>query len=330
MNIAVSMDRRKLVLALAGAFSPRPLLAQPRVPVIGYLHSGALEQNVARVAAFRKGLQEAGFVEGRNVVIDFRWADGRQERLSGDAADLVRRQVAVIVSPASAAATFAAKAATATIPVVFATGADPVALGLVASLNRPGGNVTGINTLNVDLGAKRLGLLRELVPQATRYLLLVNSTSYLTKPFLAELQPVIAGLGLQSVILRAGTEQEIDAVFANLPRQAGTVLVVNSDAFFYIRRDQIIALAARHGLPAIFDNRDYIEAGGLISYGADWLDMMQLAGSYAARILKGEAPADLPVVQSTRLELVINLKTAKTLGISVPATLLATADGVVE
>ena len=300
------------------------------MPVIGFLHSGEPEPNVKRLAAFRKGLSEAGFIEGQNVAIEFRWAGGQNERLPDLAADLVRRQVAVIATAGSTPAALAAKAATTTIPVVFAAGADPIALGLVPSLNRPGGNVTGITSTNAELAAKRLGLLHELVPQAARYFALVNPTSALTELIVKDLQAGARTLGLPVEILHASTDREIDEAFASLPQGSGNVLVFGPDAFFYIRRVQIAALAARHAVPAMADGRDYVEAGALVGYGADFLNLMQLAGGYTGRILKGEKPADLPVMQSTKYEFVINMKTAKALDVKISDNLLSLADEVIE
>jgi putative ABC transport system substrate-binding protein len=327
------MRRREFISLLGGAAAAWPLVAraqQPAMPVIGFLHSGEPEPNVKRLAAFRKGLSEAGFIEGQNVAIEFRWAGGQNERLPDLAADLVRRQVAVIATAGSTPAALAAKAATTTIPVVFAAGADPIALGLVPSLNRPGGNVTGITSINAELAAKRLGLLHELVPQAARYFALVNPTSALTELIVKDLQAGARTLGLPVEILHASTDREIDEAFASLPQGSGNVLVFGPDAFFYIRRVQIAALAARHAVPAMADGRDYVEAGALVGYGADFLNLMQLAGGYTGRILKGEKPADLPVMQSTKYEFVINMKTAKALGVKISDNLLSLADEVIE
>jgi putative ABC transport system substrate-binding protein len=330
--MASHIERRKFLATLGGAAAwPVAVRAQqPAVPVIGFLHSGSPEQNAKRLAAFRKGLNEAGFVEGQNVAIEYRWAAGESDKLPALATDLIRRRVDVIATAGSTPASVVAKAATTTIPIVFAVGADAVALGLVASLNRPGGNVTGITSLNADVAAKRLGVLRELVPQATRYFTLVNPTSQLAEPFIKDLQAGAASLAIHIDVLHASTDGEIEAAFAGLPQPAGTVLIFPPDAFFYIRRERIAALAARHTVPTIFDGRDYVDAGGLASYGADFLNVMELAGNYTARILKGEKPADLPVVQAAKFELVINLKTAKALGVTVPPTLLAIADEVIE
>jgi len=327
------MRRREFITLLGGASLVWPLAVraqQPSMPVIGFLHAGSAEQYVQRLTAYRNGLSEAGFVEGRNVAIEFRWADGHDDRLPDMAADLIRRQVAVIATPGSTDAALAAKAATKTIPIVFAVGGDPVVLGLVASLNRPDGNITGVTSLNSEVAAKRFGLLRQLVPQAAHYFALVNPTSALADPFIKDLQVGAASLGIQVEILRASTAAEIEAAFAKLPQQPGMVLLVGTDAFFFIRRAQISALAARYALPAMFDNREYAEAGGLISYGADIFDFMRGAGGYTGRILKGEKPADLPVMQSTKYEFVINLKTAKALGLNLPQTVLGRADEVIE
>jgi putative tryptophan/tyrosine transport system substrate-binding protein len=327
------MQRREFIMLLGGAAAGWPLAAraqQPAMPVIGFLHAASAEQNVQRLAAYRRGLSEAGFVEGQNVAIEFRWADGHVDRLPDMAADLIRRQVAVIATPGSTDAALAAKSATTTIPIVFAAGGNVVALGLVASLSRPGGNVTGATSLNSDIAAKRLGLIRQVVPQESRYFALVNPTSVLAAPFVEDLQAGAASLGLHTEILNASTDAEIDAAFAKLPQQSGTVLLASTDAFYFSRHRQIVTRAERRALPAMFDNREYAVVGGLMSYGADFDTVLQLAGVYTGRILKGEKPADLPVMQSAKYEFVINLKTAKALGLTVPATLLALADEVIE
>ncbi len=329
------MRRREFIALFGGAAMSATRLSpvraqQAAMPVIGFLHSSSPEENVRRLDAFLEGLHESGFVEGRNVGIEYRWALGHTEKLPALAADLVRRQVAVIATPGSTVASVAAKQATSTIPIVFTSGSDPVELGLVASLNHPGGNLTGVTSVNADISAKRLGLLRELVPQATRYFALVNPASQLAEPFTRDLQAGAARLGIQIEVLRASTDAEIEALFSGLPRQGGGVLVSSPDAFLYSRRKQLATLALSYHVPASFDVRDYVDAGALVSYGADYLNVMQLAGSYTGRILKGEKPADLPVVQPEKFELVINLKTARALGLSVPPMLLATADDVVE
>jgi putative ABC transport system substrate-binding protein len=327
------MKRREFITLLGGAAAAWPFAVraqQPAMPVIGFLHAASAEQNVQRLAAYRKGLSEAGFVEGLNVAIEFRWADGHVDRLPDMAADLIRRQVAVIATPGSTDAALAAKSATTTIPIVFAAGGNVVALGLVASLSRPGDNVTGATSLNSDIAAKRLGLIRQVVPQEARYFALVNPTSVLAAPFIEDLQAGAASLGLHAEILNASTDAEIDAAFAKLPQQPGTVLLVGTDAFFFSRHRQIVTLAERRALLAMFDNREYAVVGGLMSYGADFYNVLQLDGVYTGRILKGEKPADLPVMQSAKYEFVINLKTAKALGLDVPDRLLAIADEVIE
>jgi putative ABC transport system substrate-binding protein len=327
------VKRRKFIKLVGGAAVAWPTAAwaqRPATPVIGFLHSASPDQNVKRLEAFRKGLSDAGFIEGRNVAIEYRWAFGKNEELPALAADLVRRQVTLIATPGSTPAAVAAKAATSSIPIVFGAGADPVALGLVASISRPGGNATGITSLNTELVAKRLGIIRDLVPQVSRYFTLANPSSVLAAPFTAVLQDAAAGIGVHFEVLQATNDREIDASFAKIPQQPGNVLVFGPDAFFYIRRAHIAELALRQSLPTIFDDRAYVEAGGLICYGADFLNVMELAGNYVGRILKGEKPGDLPVQQPTKFELVINLKTARALGITVPLTLQASADEVIE
>lgn len=327
------MRRRQFISMLTGVAAAWPLATraqQAAMPVIGFLHSGSREENGKRLAAFLKGLSDAGFVEGQNVAIEYRWAAGKNEVLPAMAAELVSRKVTMMATPASTPAAVVAKAATATIPIVFAIGADPVALGLTRSLSRPGGNATGITSMNAEIGAKRLGLLRELMPQAERYFALANPTSQLAEPFIKELESGAASLGIHLEILRASNDAEIEAGFASLPQGPGNVMVFCPDAFFYTRRTQIAALAVRHAVSAIFDDRAYVEAGGLLNYGADWMNLMELAGGYAARVLRGEKPADLPVQQAAKFELVINLKTAKALGLAVPQKLLLIADDVVE
>jgi putative ABC transport system substrate-binding protein len=324
------MKRRKFICTLAGA-AAWPFAAraqQPLMPVIGFLHAGSSGQNIQRLAAYRKGLSDTGFVEGQNVTIEFRWADGHVDRLREMALDLISRQVAVIATPGSTDAALAAKSATTTIPIVFAAGGDVVALGLVASISRPGANVTGATSLNADIAAKRLGLIRQVMPQGARYFALVNPSSVLSGSYLKDLQAGAASLGLHVQIVNASTDAEIDAALANL--QPGTVLLVSTDAFFFSRHEQIARLAARYRLPAMFDNREYAVTGGLMSYGADFYVVLQLAGVYTGRILKGEKPADLPVMQSAKYEFVINMNTAKALSLSVPPTLLALADEVIE
>jgi putative ABC transport system substrate-binding protein len=326
------MKRRAFITLLGGAAVAYPLAARPQqsMPVIGFLHSGAPGPNANRVAGFRKGLSEAGFVEGQNLAIEYRWADGQAARLPEMAADLIRRQVAVIVTLSSQPATLVAKAATTTIPIVFTWPGDPVDTGLVASLNRPGGNATGISTLNAELAAKRLGLLRELVPKADAISALLNPTNPEADAVSRDLQATARTLGVQFRVLHAGTDPEIDAAFATLAAKPGGALLVNADPFLFIRRAQITALAARHAVPAIYYDREFAVSGGLMSYGTDLPTAWGQAGNYVARILKGEKPGDLPVAQPTKFELVINLKTAKALGLEVPPKLLFTADEVIE
>jgi putative ABC transport system substrate-binding protein len=300
------------------------------MPVIGFLHSGAADQYVERLAVFRRGLGQAGLVEGQNIAVEFRWADGQVDRLPALAADLVQRQVAVIATPFSTDAALAARAATKTIPIVFVSSADTVGIGLVASLNRPGGNITGVTTLNTELAPKRLELLRALVPNASRFFALVNPTSDLARPFIRDIEAAAATLGIRIELLRAGNDRELDEVFAGIPQPSRGVLISSTDALYFVRRERIAALAIARGLPTIFDARIYVAAGGLMSYAGDDTDMMLLMVSYVGRILKGEKPADLPVVQPTKFALTLNLKTARTLGIVVPPALLATADEIIE
>jgi putative ABC transport system substrate-binding protein len=327
------MRRRHFISLLGGAALALPLPASAQqgvTPVVGFLHSGSKEQNGKRLAAFIKGLNDQGFVEGRNVAIEYRWAEGDASKLPELAADLVRRRVAVIATPGSTPASIAAKTATSTVPVVFGVGANPVTMGLVKSLNRPGGNVTGVSSMNGEIGSKKLSVLRELAPQAAHYFAVLNPTSALAKPFLDDLRHGASGLGVQVALINASSEQEIDAAFANLPRQPGNVMLFAPDSLFYIRRAEIAALMMRYAVPGIFDVRDYVEAGALVSYGNDFLNVMELAGKYCGEILKGAKPAELPVVQADKFELVINLKTAKILGLSVSDKLLALANDVIE
>ena len=296
--------------------------AQDKTPVIGFLHIGSPAENGKRLAAFLKGLREEGFVEGQNVAIEYRWAEGRADKLEELAADLARRRVSVIVTPAVTAAAVAAKRATSDIPIVFAVGTDPVALGLVASLSHPGGNATGVTSLNASLAPKRLQLARELNPKATRYFTLINPTSPLSIPFLAGLQAAAANFGVRVDVLRARSAEEIDAAFASLPETSDAVFMSSPDALLYSLRPRILALVARHALPSVFDVPEYVEEGGLVSYGNDFIDAIRQSGVYVGRILKGEKPADLPVVQAEKFVLAINLKTAAALGIDIPTAVL--------
>ena len=326
--------RRREFIALLGGAAAWPLAAgaqQPAMPVIGFLHGASAAAFAAPLAAFRNGLSEAGYVVDRNVAIEYRWADGRNDRLPALAAELVRRPVAAIVTPASTAATLAAKAATATIPIVFVTGTDPVKIGLVASLNRPGGNATGISDAGVEIGAKRLGLLHELLPGAARFGVLVNPDNpFITESFVAELQTAATALGRQIEVVTASTNGDIDMAFATLVKKRADAFLISPDALFVTRRVQLITLAVRHALPALYHRRELAEAGGLMSYGSDLSDQFRQTGVYVGRILKGEKPAEMPVQLPTRFELVVNLQTAKTIGIEIPATLLARADEVIE
>jgi putative tryptophan/tyrosine transport system substrate-binding protein len=322
------MKRREFITMLGGA-AAWPLAAraqQPATPVIAFLHSTLTVADVAlRAAAIGQGLKEAGFIEGQNVAIEYRSAEDQMDRLPLLVADLLRRQVALIVSNTPAA--LAAKAATPTVPVVFVTGGDPVSDGLVASLNRPGGNVTGISFITADLGAKRLGLLRELLPGAARIAVLVDPKWPLTERFVSELQAAALAVGQQLIVLEVSSDSEIETAFTTLvQRGAGALL----GGIGLHRRERIVALAARHRIPAIYVLRSYVAAGGLMSYAPSINNAYRQAGIYAGRILKGEKPGELPVMLPTKLELVINLKTAKALGLEVPPTLLATADEVIE
>jgi putative ABC transport system substrate-binding protein len=298
------------------------------MPVIGFLNAASPDLYAHLVRAFSQGLSEAGYIDGRNVVIEYRWAESHYDRLPALAAELVRRQVTVIA--ANSAAAVAAKAATTTIPIVFDTGFDPVQLGLVASLSRPGGNLTGVSNLNVELGPKRLELVRELVPAATVIALLINPTNPNAENLLRDHQAAARTFGIQLHVLRASNESEIDVIFSTLGQVGAEALVIGADTFFISRSKQLAALALRHALPAIFQYPEFAAAGGLMSYGGSLTDAYRQVGVYTGRILKGEKPADLPVQQSTKAELIINLKTAKALGLSVPPTLLARADEVIE
>jgi ABC-type uncharacterized transport system substrate-binding protein len=326
--------RRSEFITLLGGAAAWPLAAhaqQPALPVIGFLHSASAAAYAAPLAAFRKGLSEAGYVEGQNVAIEYRWAEGQNDRLPALAAELVRRRVAVIVTPGSTAATLAAQAATATIPIVFIIGANPVKIGLVASLNRPGGNATGINDFGVEIGAKRLGLLHELLPGAARFGVLVNPDNpFITESFVTELQMAASAIGRQIEVVAASTNGDIDTAFATLVKKRADALLISPDALFVTRRVQLIMLAVHHTLPALYHRRELAEAGGLMSYGSDLSDQYRQTGLYVSRILKGEKPAEMPVQLPTKFEFVINLQTAKTIGLDIPPTLLARADEVIE
>jgi len=328
------MKRREFITLLGGAAAVWPLVAgaqQPAMPVIGFLHPGSAEPNADLLAAFRKGLAEAGYTEGRNVAIEFRWAHGENSRLVEMAAELVQRQVAVIVTPIGTATALAAKKATTSIPIVFSAGTDPVKAGIVASLRRPGGNVTGVNYMAAELSAKRLSLLHELMPSAARIALLVNPANPVAMESITrDTQAAAESIGCQIEVFKAESSPEIEAAFAALVQNRLNALLVGGEPFFIDRRVQIVTLATRHLLPTVHFNRAFTEIGGLMSYGASNFGRYREVGIYTGRILKGEKPADLPVMQPTQFELVINLPTARAIGVTVPPSLLAQANEVIE
>jgi putative ABC transport system substrate-binding protein len=327
------MRRRDFITLLGGAALAWPLAAraqQPAMPVVGILGAPSSAPYARYVTAVHQGLKKAGYIDGHNVTFEYRWAEGHYDRLPALAADLVSRRVAVIVPIGGAPSTVAAKEATATIPVVFNIGADPVRLGLVGSLNRPGGNVTGVAILAVELEAKRLELLHELMPTAGLIAFLVNPNNAQVENQVQDVQSAARGIGQRIIILRVSTERELEAVFATIVQKRADALLVGTDTFFTSQSISFVVLTARHRIPAIYPWRAYVEAGGLMSYGASLLDSYRETGVYIGRVLKGEKPADLPILQATKFELVINLKTARAIGFTVPAAVLARADEVIE
>ena len=331
--MTAKMKRREFITLLGGAAAAWPLAAraqQPSMPVIGFLNSASPEPYARMVAAFRQGLNEKGYVAGQSVAIEYRWAEGRYDRVPEMAGELVRRQVAVIAATGTPAM-LAAKAATTAIPIVFTTGTYPIQLGVVTSLNRPGGNVTGVTTLNVEVAPKRLELARELIPGTSTVAVLINRTNPETETELRIMQTAASALGLQLHVLDASTEHDFDTIFAALHQTPARVLVIaGADPFLISRSEQLAELTVRHAIPTIFQFREFVAAGGLISYGGSVTDAYRQAGIYAGRILKGEKPGELPVQQATKVELFVNLKTARTLGLTVPTALLVRADEVIE
>jgi putative ABC transport system substrate-binding protein len=328
------MRRRQFITLLGGAAAAWPLAArvqQPAMPVVGFLGLTSPDLYSDRLRTFRDGLKEAGFIEGRNVAIEYRWAEGENERLPALAAQLVERHVNVIVAAGGTPSALAAKAATTTVPIVFGVAVDPVEAGLVASLNRPGGNVTGVTNLNAEVGPKRLEVLHELLPQARVIAVLIDlSNTALAEAFSRELEPAARTLGLTLHILHASTDHDLTAAFARLAQLRAQALIISPGAFFVGRAEELAALTLSHAVPAIFQFRPFAAAGGLLSYGSNETEYYRLVGAYAGRILKGEKPGDLPVQQATKIELIINMKTARALGLTVPLPLLGRADEVIE
>jgi putative ABC transport system substrate-binding protein len=330
--MATDIVRRKFIAALGGATFAWPLAAraqQPTMPVIGFVNVASANGYAPLLSAFLKGLSETGYVDGRNVAIEYRWAEGRTDRLPAMVTDLVDRQVAVIAATTTPAA-LAAKAATKTLPIVFTTADDPVQLGLVASLNQPGGNVTGVTQTNLEMAAKRLQILHELAPTVSVVALLVNPGNPVAAANIKELHAAARTLGLELHVLNASTERDLDGAFAKLIELRAGGLVIGGDPFFTSRIEQLAALTVRHAVPAIFQYREFTVAGGLLSYGTDATETYRIAGNYTGRVLKGDKPADLPVQQASKVELIINLKVAKALGITIPNTLIGRADEVIE
>jgi putative ABC transport system substrate-binding protein len=326
------MRRRNFIKGIVGSAAAWPVAAraqQPAMPVIGYLNNGSPESDTFRLTGLRRGLNETGYFEGRNLVIEYRWAANQADRLPALAADLVQLRVAVIVAP-GLMPTLAAKAATTSIPILFSTGVDPVQLGLVASLNRPGGNLTGVNLLSGELGAKGLALMHDLVPSIETISFLENPNNPVSELNTRDVMAAAPALGLKVQILKASSDREIDAAFVSLVQARIGALIVGNDLLFNNRIEQFIALAARHAIPVMYPYREFVVAGGLISYGISLSELYRQVGLYAGRILKGEKPTDLPVMQATKIALIINLKTARILGLEVPAKLLALADEVIE
>jgi putative tryptophan/tyrosine transport system substrate-binding protein len=332
--MANSIARREFIVGLGGAavaWPPAVRAQQPAMPIVAFINAGSADGSATRAAAFRKGLNEAGYVEGQNVTVEYHWLEGQYDRVPALVADLVRRRVAVIATPGNTLAALAAKAATATIPIVFGVAEDPVRLGLVASLARPGGNVTGINFFSTEVTAKELRLLHDLVPKAVRIAVLVNPANAATaEPALRDVQEAAPTIGLKTQILNATTIGEIDTAFATLVHERPDALFVVPDAFFYSRRGQFVTLTAVNKIPAAYWDRDIVAAGGLMSYGADNADAFRQIGVYTGKILKGAKPAELPVLQSTKFNFAINLQTARALGIEVPQAVLSIADEVIE
>jgi len=326
------MNKREFIVLLGGAAAwPLAARAQQAVmPVVGFVYPGVPELSTGIVAAFRKGLNEAGFIEGRNVTVEFRFAYNDNARLPELAADLAQRRVAVIATPGSTPSALAAKAATTTIPIVFGIGPDPVEIGLVASLNRPGGNITGVSSMNAELGAKRLGLLHELLPTAVRFAVLVNPNNRNAEALTRDAQATASALSREVEILPASNTREIDAAFVSLLQKRADALLVSPDPLFDSRRVQLVTLATHHRLPTIYSFRENVEIGGLMSYGSSAAERDRQVGIYTGRILKGEKAAELPVIRAAKFEFIINLQTAKVLGLNVPQALLATADEVIE